>query len=346
MGLRRRAMRPVTVDIVSTPSALIPLGLIPEVSSINKFGRNPEIDTATAPEDIWDTGGLWVPPTAPRIHNLVSSSVEDEGTLLSSGTATSGTISSLIDENATFSSDGVAKGDAVLNDTNIDHSLVVSVDSETQLTLENSHHGNQKGSVGFNTNNAYRVVTTAQTGASVVHVYGLDENLDELEEFIILDGTTNVPTVNTYWRIYRMHIDGAVSRIASNIGNLTATAATDATVQSTISAGLGQSLQAIYTIPRGKTGLLTHFSATILKTAVGAFANMTIKQTKFAKQGTAGSVTEHFFSLSTSGSSHVSHHFNPHKVFEEQTDVWIRCESVSANTTAITAAFDIILIDN
>ena len=72
MSPLRRDMKPVTVDILSSPDGLISLGLVPGVSHINKFGRNSLIDAATVPEDIWDVGGVYVPPTAPRIHNLRS----------------------------------------------------------------------------------------------------------------------------------------------------------------------------------------------------------------------------------------------------------------------------------
>jgi hypothetical protein len=49
-------------------------------SHINKFGKNADIDQATDPEDIWDKGGLWVAPTAARLHALVSTSGNDKGT--------------------------------------------------------------------------------------------------------------------------------------------------------------------------------------------------------------------------------------------------------------------------
>lgn len=45
--------------------------------AVNKFGRNPVIDTATDPEDVWDAGGVWVAPTVARVHNLVSGSGDD-----------------------------------------------------------------------------------------------------------------------------------------------------------------------------------------------------------------------------------------------------------------------------
>jgi hypothetical protein len=341
-----RCMRTVTVDILSDYNVLIPLGLAPGLSHVNKFGRNPAISAATAPEDIWDVGGLWIPPTVARVHNIASSSANDTGTLVSSGTITSGTATQLIDETATFITDGVAVDDAVLNDTNIDHSVVKTIDSETQLTLEPSHHANQQGSVGFNSGDTYRVVTPASTGASVVHVYGLDENYNEKQEFLIMNGTTNVPTTSAYWRIFRMHIDGSASRITNNVGNITATAVTDGTVTAQITAALGQTLMAIYTIPDGKTGLMTSFSASIFKGAVGALADITLRQTKFAGPDGAGGVTEHYLSLATDGASYVQHQFSPYKVFQERTDVWMRCETSSANDISITGAFDIILVNN
>ena len=45
---------------------------------VSKFGRNPQIDTTTDPEDIWDGGGIWAAPTAARIHNLASTGAQDD----------------------------------------------------------------------------------------------------------------------------------------------------------------------------------------------------------------------------------------------------------------------------
>lgn len=52
-------------------------GLIPGVSHINKFGSNPDVDTSSTPEAIWDVGGLYVPPTIGRIHDIVSTNTND-----------------------------------------------------------------------------------------------------------------------------------------------------------------------------------------------------------------------------------------------------------------------------
>jgi hypothetical protein len=59
---------------------------IPNAGYINKFGHNEDVSTATTPEDMWHIGGLWVPPTQARIHNLTSTEVND--TILGSGART------------------------------------------------------------------------------------------------------------------------------------------------------------------------------------------------------------------------------------------------------------------
>jgi len=46
-------------------------------SSVLKFGRNEDVDSGI-PEDIWDGGGLWVPPTAARTHDVDSTSGQDD----------------------------------------------------------------------------------------------------------------------------------------------------------------------------------------------------------------------------------------------------------------------------
>lgn len=41
------------------------------------YGINQNIGTASTPEDIWYNGGLFVPPTTYRVHNIASDSVND-----------------------------------------------------------------------------------------------------------------------------------------------------------------------------------------------------------------------------------------------------------------------------
>lgn len=50
---------------------------------VNKFGRNPDIDTGTVPEDVWNSGGTATgfPTNTPEEIQLVSSSASDTGTV-------------------------------------------------------------------------------------------------------------------------------------------------------------------------------------------------------------------------------------------------------------------------
>lgn len=51
-------------------------GLVANISHVNKFGENADIDTA-AVEDIWTGGGTWVAPTQARLHDIVSTDAAD-----------------------------------------------------------------------------------------------------------------------------------------------------------------------------------------------------------------------------------------------------------------------------
>jgi hypothetical protein len=48
------------------------------LSVVTLPGYNADIDTGTDPEDVWDTGGVYVAPTVARIHAIVSSSTDDD----------------------------------------------------------------------------------------------------------------------------------------------------------------------------------------------------------------------------------------------------------------------------
>ena len=272
---------------------LIANGVIEGVSHINKFGRNLLITTVTDPEDITDVGGIYVPPTEARIHNIASSDAQDAGSVLSSGTITEASTVKVIDSAATFISDGVAVHDIFLNDDTQDHSLVVSVDSETQLTIHKLHHATNN-SVGGN----YRVVTPTGTGAAVVHIkQGLLDGYIPATEFVVLNGISNVATTNEYIRINRFHIHGAGSN-KTNVGNITATAVTDATVTAKISAGMGQSLMAFFTVPNGKSGYISNIYATINRAGKNASnANIGVYQRLWADTSNGGGDGELLFGI-------------------------------------------------
>jgi hypothetical protein len=47
-----------------------------KLSGVNKFGRNPDVDTA-ADEDIWDAGGTWSLPATASAHDIASTDAAD-----------------------------------------------------------------------------------------------------------------------------------------------------------------------------------------------------------------------------------------------------------------------------
>jgi len=323
----------------------IALGNVSGYSHINKFGHNSVIDTNTDPEDVWDGGGLYVPPTAARIHQFASTDANDAGTLVHTGTiTTTGDKFTVTDTSATFQTDSVAVGDAYLNDTAFDHSVVLSIDSETQLTLRGMHDG-QVNTLG----DTYRIVKVAagKTGMAVAHIKnGLDADFDFQGEFIIMNGTTNVPTVGAYVRMNRVHSD-LIGSNQTNVGTITATADTDGTVTAQINPGNSQTLMAHYTVPRNKVGFIVAWDSILGKAGgtAGASAETSLRFSKFAPINTVCNIIQSILNPSFSGNSAPRRDFRPYKIVKEYTDIFARIDYVSANASHITAEFDIILVD-
>ena len=46
---------------------------------VHKFGRNPDVDTGTVPEDVWLTGGLMNWPTTAAVVSVTSTDADDDG---------------------------------------------------------------------------------------------------------------------------------------------------------------------------------------------------------------------------------------------------------------------------
>ena len=317
-------------------------GKVPGVSHIEKFGRNPDIDTNDTPEDVWDVGGLWVPPTSARIHAVASTSTQDKGSLIATGFISSLSRTELHDSDATFISDGISVGDSILNDTTKEHSMVLEVVSESQLIMHPTRHNKF-----FQIGDTYRIVTPLGTGASIIHVMGLGETMHSQDEWVITDGTTSVATDNPYWRVFRSHADGAADRNNSNVGDVSVTALVDGTVTAQINAGNGQTLMAIYTVPAGKRAYMVNTSGHVNRIGgSGTFADLAIREYPFAQYGFSGNRLQHYGSLATDGSSTYEKNFKPYKEFEAYTDIVMRVASVSHNNTDVSGDFSLILVDH
>ena len=103
-------------------------------------------------------------------------------------------------------------------------------------------------------------------GAHYVWVYGISANGDMVKEVVKLNGVAAVATTFEYTCVNRLTAHREFgSSLAQNVGEITATAATDGTVTRSIAAGAGQSLAAVFQTPRGHTSWLTRCFASMQK---------------------------------------------------------------------------------
>lgn len=180
--------------------------------------------------------------------------------------------------------------------------------------------------------------TSAGTGARTVKVYGVT-TAGLANEVVTLNGVTPVNTVNSYLDIYIMYVNTAGSG-ATNVGAITATAATDATVTIIIQAnGLNTSRKSIRLIPTGFRGLLFDWSCAMQQNTASSFASMALQ----TMQPSGVFITRSFMFLNNTGDSSAYLEFKVPLVIEAGTWVRTRCTSVTNNNTLIRAGFNLIL---
>lgn len=174
-------------------------------------------------------------------------------------------------------------------------------------------------------------VTSTGTGASGdttdVTLEGLDTNYNFQSETLTLNGTANVTGTKTWHRINRMFMV-----TETNVGSITATV--DGDVVSSIKAGRGQTLQAFFTIPAGKTGYLTHMQVSSNKNQA-VEASLFVRPFGGAFRVTGGTMLYQM--------EHTMHYSSP-IVITEKSDMDFR--AIGAANGVLSASFDLILVDN
>lgn len=316
----------------------ISTGSVNNHTTINKWGKNSNIDIGTA-EDITEIGGDYTPPTTNRTHQISSDTVEDKGVLIGSYTSTTYVDERFIDSSADFISDGVSIGNIIVDDTNQDHSIVTSIIDGQTLGIRSWHHADES-----NVGNSLRIIASAGTGASLLHIkLGYAEDGTELKEFIILNGTTNVPTINSYFRIVRGHIHGSGS-LNTNDGNITGIADVDGSTTIQITPGNGQTQMAYQHIPKGSTGYIISWHSSVYNSGSNGETTLAQMELRSNLWDSDGVVLEYSQGISAGNSPPIT--FYPPKKVSQGTDIWARCNNVSLDGTEVYSGFNIILIKN
>ena len=172
------------------------------------------------------------------------------------------------------------------------------------------------------------VVSTLNAGAEV-YVEGLDANHAEQSEIVAI-GATGALTFSRIFRAYMVDTDNDAD-VTINQGG---------TIGAKILAGCGQTLMAVYTVPAGKT-------AYMVKLTVGsdkASTNSAMSYSLMAREHNDGGVFRIKGRFNSAGGQNILMEYPIPLHFPEKTD--IRIDLTAAQQTAVSATFDIILVDN
>lgn len=170
----------------------------------------------------------------------------------------------------------------------------------------------------------------------IITVQGLDENWKQQSEDITITGADQVGT-KLWRRVNRAFVKSGAALV--NVGNIDIEAGTaGGTTIARITANLGQTLMAVYTIPAGYIGYLYQGAMTI-QNGGDATGYM------FVRRNALGNIFRigHTFEV-TSGSPY-KYQFSFPPALPEKSDIDVRA-MVRSNNSRVTAVFDILLVEN
>lgn len=189
--------------------------------------------------------------------------------------------------------------------------------------------------------------TLLGSGARTVQIWGLQTwDSKESTEIIEMAGATPVPTVNSYVIIHRMEVISTGSAIFTpNLGTITATAVTDATITARVGIGKGQTMMAIYGIPSSQVAYMTAWSASLARSSPqGAEAGVIIRKSTDIENNPQTFTFKHTGAIKTDGTTSYPHPFKPYKRFDGPCIIKMSF-TAKDNDTHGDASFDLILVD-
>ena len=184
------------------------------------------------------------------------------------------------------------------------------------------------------------------TGAQTIRIYGLKTWADkETSEDITMNGTTNVPTANSYVIIHRMKVL-TCGASGPNVGTITATADTDGTVTAVILPGDGQTEMAIYGVPSTQTAYLLRWNCQLDKTSAAAVTvDFRLRVNENPDVQTIAFLRKDDMSLQSTGTNAQERLYAVPPKYAGPCIIKVQGTGSSADTDA-ESGFDLILVDN
>lgn len=178
-----------------------------------------------------------------------------------------------------------------------------------------------------------------------VRVFGLDENWEEVEQVVTLNGQTRVALGTPLIRCFRAYNDNGTDLVGNvyiyvNTALSTGKPIDTTKVRAYIAIGENQTLMIQYTIPAGKTGYILNYTASIsshvassavIKIVVRAFGKIFRTQSKFA--------------LTSTGVGRSTLDLPIPFVLPEKTDINATASS-NTNNISVSGSYTVLLKDN
>jgi len=178
----------------------------------------------------------------------------------------------------------------------------------------------------------------AGTGARTVQIQGLDASFNPLVETITLNGTTAVNTVNQYYRINGFAVTSAGSG-GVNAGDITLQIVAGGSIQGIIRAGIGNSQQAVYTVPAGYIGILDSAQFSMSGPPATNYGQIALTANLFSTTRSIGARCD-----INSGFPYTENVLGGY-VNPPGTDITVRLLSVGQAATEVSASFSVILLN-
>jgi len=173
------------------------------------------------------------------------------------------------------------------------------------------------------------------TGAQKITIDGLDENWLPKSLEVDMDGTSSTTVASTFIRVFRSFVSQAGSGEV-NAGDITLSIG--GTTVAKISADMGQTLMAVYTIPAGFTGYITQWSF-----SSGASASNKYLDGRLIVRKNAGIIQTK--ARSTVQNTAFVQDLQKATVVNEKDDIEIRAKT-SSGTDAVSGTFSVLLKRN